>query len=145
MPLVKEHVRALELPRPNGAVRPGRLQLVAVRGVKRQRRPAVSIIEALDSVGLAVPARVVVPTARSWVLRRIPVGVVGEDVAGMVSDDVEDDVNPLVVGGLDEVAKLRARAEMRGHVEKVLDAVAMVARLEGDLPENRADPQGGDS
>jgi len=63
----------------------------------------------------------------------------------MVSDDVEDDVNPLVVGGLDEVAKLRARAEMRGHVEKVLDAVAMVARLEGDLPENRADPQGGDS
>ena len=56
MPLAKEQVRALELPGPNGAVRPSRLQLGAVRRVKRQRRPAVTVVEALDGVGLAVPA-----------------------------------------------------------------------------------------
>src|SRR5262249_20195024 len=40
---------------------------------------------------------------------------------------------------------LLAGAEVGVHVEEVLDAVAVVARLEGDLPERRADPQGGDA
>ena len=78
-------------------------------------------------------------------MRRVAIRIVGEDVAGVVGDDVENDVNPLLVGGLDEVAELLACPEMRVHVEEVLDAVAVVARLEGDLPEDRADPQGGDS
>ena len=78
-------------------------------------------------------------------MRRVAIRIVGEDVAGVVGDDVEDDVDPLLVGGLDEVAELLACPEMRIHVEEVLDAVAVVARLEGDLPEDRADPQGGDA
>ena len=61
VPLAKEQVRPLELPGPNGAVRPGRLQLGAVRRVERQRRPAVTVVEALDGVRLAVPAGIVVP------------------------------------------------------------------------------------
>ena len=78
-------------------------------------------------------------------MRRVAVRVVGEDVAGVVGDDVEDDVDALLVGGLDEVAELLARAEVGVHVEEVLDAVAVVARLEGDLSEDRADPQRGDA
>ena len=113
--------------------------------VERQRRPAVAVVEALDGVRLAVPARVVVPLARSRVVRRVAIRVVGEDVARVVGDDVEDDVDPLLVGGLDEVAELLARPEVRIHVEEVLDAVAVVARLERDLPEDGADPQGGDA
>ena len=62
-----------------------------------------------------------------------------------MSDDVEDDVDTLFVGGLDEVAELLASPEMRIDVEEVLDAVAVVARLEGDLAEDRADPQRGDA
>ena len=63
----------------------------------------------------------------------------------MVGDDVEDDVDALLVGGPDEVAELLARAEVRVDVEEVLDAVAVVARLERDLAERRADPQRGDA
>jgi len=49
------------------------------------------------------------------------------------------------VGVPDEIAELLARAEVRIDVEKVLNPVAVVARLERDLPEDRADPQGGDA
>ena len=58
---------------------------------------------------------------------RVAVRGVGEDVAGVVGDDVEDDVDALLVGGLDEVAELLARSEVRVDVEEVLDAVAVVA------------------
>ena len=112
---------------------------------ERQRRPPVAVVEARDGVGPAVPARVVVPPSRGRVVRRVAVGVIGEDVAGVVGNDVEDDVDALLVGGLDEVAELLARAEVRVHVEEVLDAVAVVARLECDLAERRADPQRGDA
>src|SRR5262249_30493640 len=70
---------------------------------------------------------------------------VAEDVAGVVGNDVENDVDPLLVGGLHKVAELLARPEMRIDVEEVLDAVAVVARLEWDLPEDRADPESGDA
>jgi hypothetical protein len=60
---------------------------------------------------------------------------VGKDIAGMVGDDVEDDVDPLLVGGLDEVAELLPCPEMRIDIEEVLNAVAVVARLEPTAPE----------
>jgi len=77
--------------------------------------------------------------------RHVAVRGVGEHVAGVVGNDVEDDVDPLLVGGPDEVTELLARSEMRIDVEEILDTVAVVARLERDLPEDRADPQGGDA
>ena len=39
-----------------------------------------------------------------------------------------------------KVAELLARPEMRIDVEEVLDAVAVVARLESDLPKDWTDP-----
>src|SRR5262249_26876040 len=70
---------------------------------------------------------------------------VAEDVAGVVGNDIENDVDPLLVGGLHKVSELLARPEMRIDVEKVLDAVAVVARLESNLAEDRADPESGDA
>src|SRR5262249_52922202 len=136
---------SLEFPGPNGAVRPGCLQPRAVGHVERQCRPAVAVVEALNRVRLAVPTRVVVPPARNGVVRAVTIRGVGEDVAGVVSDDVEYDVDPLFVRGLDELAELLARPEMRINVEEILDPVAVVGRLERDLAEDGADPQGGDA
>ena len=77
---------------------------------------------------------------------RVAIWGVAEDVTGMVGNDVEDDANPLLVGGLNKVAKLRACPKMRVNVEKILDAVAVVARgLECNLAEDRAYPQGSDA
>src|SRR5262249_30714703 len=59
--------------------------------------------------------------------------------------DVEEDVDPLLVRGPDKLAELRAGPEVRIDVEEVLDPVAVVARLERDLPEDGADPQRGDT
>src|SRR5262249_9801203 len=145
VPLAKKEIGSLKLAGPDGPVRPGCFQPGGIGHVKWQCRPAIAVVETLDGVSLAIPARVVVPLARSRVACRVAVRGVGEDAAGVVGDDVEDDVDALLMGGLDKVAELRPCPEMRIHVKEVLDPVAMVARLERDLPEDRADPQGGDA
>src|SRR5262249_22753216 len=144
-PLAQEQVGPLELAGPDSAVRPGLRQAVALGGEKWQRRLTVAVVEALDGVGPAVPARIVVPAPRSRVVGHVAVRVITEDIPRMMSDDVENDVDALLVGGLDEVAELFPRAEVGVHVEEILDAIAVVARLEGDLAEWRANPQGGDA
>src|SRR5262249_1462694 len=78
-------------------------------------------------------------------MRRVAVRGVSKDIAGVMGDDVQNDVDSMLVRSRDEVAELLARPEMRIDVEEVLDAVAVVARLERHLPEYRADPQGGDA
>src|SRR5262249_48560129 len=145
VPLEKEYVGPLELTGPDGPVWPGRFQTRAVGGVKGQGRPALPVMEALDGVGFAVPAWVIVPLAGCRIVRRVTIRGVAEDVAGMVGNDVEDNVDPLLMGGLNEIPELSPRSEMRIDVEEVLDAVAVVARLEGALPKDGADPQGGDA
>src|SRR4029079_1344507 len=111
----------------------------------RERRLPRAVVEARYRVRPAVPAGVVERAARHRIAGRVAVRVVGEDVAGMVGDHVEDDVNPLLVRGTNEVAELLARAEVRVHIEEVLDAVAVIALLERDLSEWRADPQRSDA
>src|SRR5207244_3103655 len=106
VPLAEEQVRALELPRPDRAVGPRRIQGIRLRlPVEWQRRPAFAVVETLDGVRLAVPARVVVPPARGGIVRRVAVRGVAEDVAGVVGNDVENDVDPLFMRGLDTVAE----------------------------------------
>jgi hypothetical protein len=61
----------------------------------------------------------------------------------VVGNDVEDDVDPLFVGGLNEVAEFLPRAEVRIYVEEILNSVTMLAWFECDLPEDWTDPQGG--
>jgi hypothetical protein len=63
-----------------------------------------------------------------------------------MGDDIEDHVNAVLMGEIDKVAEVLARAEVRIDVEKVLDTVAMVARgLEGNLAEDRTYPQSRDA
>ena len=93
------------------------------------RGVTVAVVEALDGVRLAVPARIVVASPRCLdPANRVPVRGVSEDVAGVVGDDVEDHVDAVLVGEIDEVAEVLARPEVWIDVEEVLDAVAVVAR-----------------
>src|SRR5262245_66090626 len=81
-----------------------------------------------------------------WIPDRVTVCRVGEHVAGVVGDDIEDHVNAVLMGEIDKVAEVLARAEVRIDVEKVLDAVAVVGRrLECDLAKDRAHPERSDA
>ena len=75
----------------------------------------------------------------------VPIRGISEDIAGVVGNDVENDVDSLLVCGLNKVAKLFSCPEVRIHVEKVLNSVTVIARLERHLSENRADPKGSDA
>ena len=83
--------------------------------------------------------------ARCRVVGCVPIRGIGEDIAGVVGNDVENDVDSLLVCGLNKVAKLFSCPEVRIHVEKVLNSVTVIARLERHLSENRADPKGSDA
>ena len=53
--------------------------------------------------------------------------LVGDDVRGVVGDDVEEDLHPAVVRGLDEVGEVLVRPEVRVDLGEVGDPVAVVA------------------
>ncbi len=57
-------------------------------------------------------------------------------------DDVQDHVDAVIVGVFHKVTELLAGSEVRIDIEEVLDAVAVIRRLERDLAEYRADPKG---
>ena len=147
--LPEEQIAALELSRPNGAVGPGRLQTGGVGhghlvgDAERECRPPLAVVEAGHGVMIAIPAGVAERAPRGRVERRVAIGIVTEDVAGVMGNDVENDIDSLFVCGSHEVAELLPRAEVRVHVQEVLHAVAMVARLECDLAKGRTDPQRG--
>ena len=69
VPLAEEQRGPLELPGPDCAVGPGRFQPGGIGRIDGQRRPAVAVVEALDGVRLAVPARVVVRLPRGRIVR----------------------------------------------------------------------------
>src|SRR5262249_23897200 len=61
VPLAEKQARSLELPAPDGAIRPGCFQPGTSGRIKRQGRPTIAVVESLDGVVSAVPTRVVVP------------------------------------------------------------------------------------
>jgi hypothetical protein len=144
----QKQIAALELARPDGAIGPGRFEASGIGcgycavDAEGQCRQTAAVVESGDPVRLAIPARISEITA-AGVVGGITVGGVGEDVAGVVRNHIEDDENPLLVRGADEVAKFFAGAEVRVDVQEVLYPVAVVARLEGDLSEWRTDPERG--
>ncbi len=58
----------------------------------------------------------------------------------MIQDDVENDVDASGVGSVHQRAQVVAGAEVRIHIKKVLDPIAVIGLLEGDLLENRPHP-----
>ena len=146
MSLAEKHAKVLELPRPHCAVGPGGFEPSGIGRIAGDRRATVAVVETVHGVRLAVPARIVVRLSGAGILDRVTVRGVSEHVAGVVRDDVEDHIDALLVGGVDEVAEVLARPEMWVDVEEVLDAVTVVARrLECDLAKDRAHPERGDA
>src|SRR5436309_5593 len=113
MSLPEKDARLLKLPGPDGAVGPDRFQSGVLGRLERQGRPTLRVVETLNGIGFVVPARVVVHTPGRRVGGRIAIRRVGENIAGVMSDDVEDDVESLFVGCLDKVAELLAGPEVR--------------------------------
>jgi hypothetical protein len=74
------------------------------------------------------------------VCRRVAVRVVGEHVARVVEDDVEDHSDPVLMGGCHHRLQVVQRPEVVVDLKEVLDAVAVIAVGPGDLLEHRADP-----
>src|SRR5262245_14362640 len=110
--------------------------------IARNRGSTVAIVKAVYGVRLTVPSWIVVDLPGVWIAHRVAVCRVGEHVAGVVGDDIEDHVNAVLMGEVDKGAEVLARTEVRIDVEKILDPVSVVARwLECDLAEDRAYPQ----
>src|SRR4029453_2167953 len=104
------------------------------------------VVKTLHGVRLAVPARIVVRLSGARIADRVTVRCVSEHVAGVVRNDVEDHIDAVLVGRVDEVAEVLPRPEMRIDVEEVLDTVTVVARrLECDLAKDWAHPERGDA
>src|SRR5262245_52139634 len=141
MSLAQKHGQVLELPRPYCAVEKSMIGRIA-----GNRRAAVMIVKACYGVKLTVPSWIVVDLPSVWIADRVTVCRVGEHVAGVVGDDIEDHVDAVLMSEIDKVAEVLACAEVRIDVEKVLDTVTVVARgLECNLAEDRAYPQGSDA
>src|SRR5512135_1257190 len=73
------------------------------------------------------------------------VALIGEHVASVIEDDVEDDVEPLRVGGIDQGAQLVVRLggvvrEPRLRAEEIVDPVSVVGVPEGEVLEHGAEP-----
>src|SRR5215475_16053127 len=114
--------------------------------IARNRGSTVAIVKAVYGVRLTVPSWIVVDLPGVWIADRVTVCRVGEHIAGVVGDDIEDHVDAVLMSEVDKVAEVLARTEVRIDIEKILDAVTVVARcLECDLAEDRAYPQSRDA
>ena len=72
----------------------------------------VAVVKALYGVRVAVPARIVVVLPGVWIPNRVPVRGVIEYIAGVVGDDIEDHVDAVLVGEINEVAEVLPRPEV---------------------------------
>jgi hypothetical protein len=62
----------------------------------------------------------------------------------LIDDDVQQHHHAPVMGSVDEVAQVLARAEARVDLQEVLDRVAVIGVEVGALLEGGVDPQTGD-
>ena len=143
--LSQEHLKVLKLFGPDRAVGPRGFEQRPIRRIRGNGRPPLAVIERVYGIRPAVPARVVVLLPSFWILRRVSICSVCEDVPGMMGDNVKNHLDPLLVRGFDESAKIFPRSEVRVDIKKVLDTVAVVGRLERDLAEGGAHPERGHS
>ena len=103
----------------------------------------LAVIECVYGIRPPVPASVVVLLPSFWILGRVSICSVRKDVSGVVGDNVKNHVDPMLVSSFDEIAKFFPRPEMRIDIEKILDTVAVVCRLECDLTKDGAHPERG--
>ncbi len=126
MSLAGERLWGLELRRPNGSVGKGVGMGAEVDRRKGKRGTACCIAKPTDAERLPVPGRIVL--------------VVTEHIARMIQDDIENDADPHRMPIVHQASKVVSRAEVRIHIEEVLNTVAMVAVVCVDLLKDGADP-----
>src|SRR5262249_28780297 len=90
---------------------------------------------------LPIPARIVVGLAIAGALHRIPIGFVAENIPCMVGNDIEYYVYSIRMSSLNEITQFFSRAEVRIDIQKVLNAVSVIARLGRNLEKDGAYPQ----
>ncbi len=92
---------------------------VEVERRERVRARVIAVVE-LVAVGVDIREGRLVPV-------RVRPFLVVDHVGGVVRDDVEEDLDPAVVGGVDERLELGVRAEVRVDLRVVRDPVAVIA------------------
>src|SRR6185369_2903570 len=90
--------------------------------LKRNIRNSQAVVESLDRVLIAVETDV-----QAAVFHPVAIRSIAEDVAGVVEDDIKDDVNAVGMGGSDHLPQICQITEVRVHGKEILDAVTMVA------------------
>ena len=130
VPLAGEGIRLLKLGGPDCGFRKSATMSCKIDWRKGKRRVSLGITKAASSELLAVPRRVV--------------SVVAEHVATVVENDIQDDPHPQCMSGLHKALEVLSRAEMGIHVEEVLNTVTVVSIINGDLLEDRTQPDGAD-
>src|SRR5262249_56307509 len=73
---------------------------------------------------------------------QVTVWVIGEDGGSVIKNDVEDDPHAVDVRSVHEFLEIVGRAKSWVDLQVILDAVPVVRLLEGDLLEDRAEPEG---
>ena len=83
--------------------------------------------------------------------RRGGIAIVGEDIAGVVEDNIKNHVKPGLMGGIHQRAQFvvgvgRLGREKRLRPEKIVDAVAVIAAaVKRKVLQHRAEPDGAGS
>src|SRR5262249_24532318 len=139
MPAAHVIVRLLEFPRPDRSFWPSSVEYRRIDSLERQDWFAILIAESFDCIGLPVPPRILYPIAIR-IPTRISNVLVAEDVSAVIKDDIENAIDPLLMCRINKITKVVSCSKVRINFKKILNAVAVVARLEGHLLEHRTDP-----
>ena len=110
-------------------------------------RPPASVEPEPVNVGIwiPVPSRIKIGRSTIGTIAHIAIGVIGEEISRVVGDDVENDVDSVIVGSLNEVTQFLACPKMGVDIEEILDTVAVIGGFKRDLAKNGAHPQGTDA
>src|SRR5262249_49130815 len=125
--------RLLEFHGPDGLIWPHGGMLLQIDEFERQARYAVRIMETSHRVWTPVPARIHAPNGSS-----IAVGIVAKHIASVIQDDVENHIDAGSMGRFHHLYQVGTCAEMRVNLEEIVNPVAVVGIVEGNLLEEGA-------
>ena len=111
--------------------------LLQIDEFKRQARYAVGIVETSYRVWTPVPARIHSSSGSA-----IAIGIVAKHIANVVQDNVKNHIDPSSMGRFHHLHQVCTRAEMGIDLEEIVNPVAVVGIVEGNLLEDGTDPYG---
>src|SRR6266446_391625 len=109
--------------------------LLHINELKRQARYAIRIVEPSYGVRTSVPTWIRPPIGRY-----IAVGSVAKHIASVIQDDIENHIDLMPMGRFHHLHEVRTGAKMRVDIEEIVNPVAVVGVVEGNLLKDRTDP-----